>query len=114
MRLDGLTPPDYSGGMGRRKTTYYIDEGVLTAAKMTAVVTHRSESQLVEDALRAYVVEQGRGEAAREDMRKLLDELRARPELSDLDDEQSMKLAVRETRAVRQERSAKRRKRAVE
>jgi hypothetical protein len=95
--------------MARRKTTYYIDEGVLTAAKLTAVATHRSESRLVEDAIRSYVVEEGRGEAAREDMRRLLDELRARPELSDLDDEQSMALAVGETKAVRRERAAKRR-----
>ncbi|HEV7943760.1 MAG TPA: hypothetical protein VGP17_13285 [Solirubrobacteraceae bacterium] len=100
--------------MARRKTTYYIDEGVLTAAKMTAVATHRSESQLVEDALRAYVVEQGRGEAAREDMRRLLDELRARPKLSDLDDEQSMAAAVRETRAVRRARTAKRQEHTAE
>jgi hypothetical protein len=88
--------------VARRKTTYYIDEGVLTATKMTAVATKRSESQLVEDALRAYVVEEGRGDAAREDLRRLLEELRARPELGDLDDEQSMELAVRETRAARQ------------
>lgn len=93
--------------MARRKTTYYIDEGVLTATKMTAVATHRSESQLVEDALRAYVVDAGRGEAAREDMRRLLDELRARPGLDDLDDERSMALAVSEVRAARRERAAK-------
>jgi hypothetical protein len=93
--------------VARRKTTYYIDEGVLTATKMTAVATHRSESQLVEDALRAYVVDEGRGEAARQDMRKLLSELRARPRLNDLDDEQSMDLAVSETRAVRRKRAAK-------
>lgn len=99
--------------MARRKTTYYIDEGVLTATKMTAVATRRSESQLVEDALRAYVVEEGRGDAAREDLRRLLDELRARPELTDLGDEQSMALAVKETRAVRRERAARRRGRAA-
>jgi hypothetical protein len=102
-----MTPLCYRDGVARRKTTYYIDEGVLTATKMTAVATHRSESQLVEDALRAYVVDEGRGDAAREDMRQLLDELRARPELNDLDDEQSMALAVSETRAVRRERAAK-------
>jgi hypothetical protein len=95
------------GIMARRKTTYYIDEGVLTATKMTAVATNRSESQLVEDALRAYVVEEGRGDAAREDMRRLLEELRARPELGDLDDEQSMELAVRETRAARRTRATR-------
>jgi hypothetical protein len=98
--------------MARRKTTYYIDEGVLTAAKMTAVATQRSESQLVEDALRAYVVDEGRADAAREDMRRLLDELRARPGLNDLDDEQSMALAVSETRTVRQNRTKKPRGRA--
>jgi hypothetical protein len=108
-RLDGLTPSRYRHGMARRKTTYYIDEGVLTATKMTAVATHRSESQLVEDALRAYVVDEGRGEAAREDLRRLLGELRGRPELNDLDDEQTMALAVSETRAARRERAAKRR-----
>lgn len=99
--------------MARRKTTYYIDEGVLTATKMTAAATQCSESQLVEDALRTYVVEEGRGEAAREDLRKLLEELRVRPELDDLDDEQSMALAVEETRAVRRARSASRRGRAA-
>jgi hypothetical protein len=99
--------------MARRKTTYYIDEGVLTATKMTAAATQRSESQLVEDALRAYVVEEGRGEAAREDLRRLLEELRARPELGDLDDEQAMALAVEETRAVRRERAARRKSRAA-
>lgn len=109
LHLDGLTPLRYRGGVARRKTTYYIDEGVLTATKMTAVATHRSESQLVEDALRAYVVDEGRGEAAREDLRRLLDELRARPELDDLHDEQAMELAVSETRAVRRERAVKRR-----
>ncbi|MGA2471836.1 MAG: hypothetical protein ABSG64_14240 [Solirubrobacteraceae bacterium] len=94
--------------MARRKTTCYIDEGVLTAAKMTAVATRRSESQLVEDALRRYVVEEGRGEAAREDLRQLLDELRARPELNDLDDNESLELAVSETRAARRVRGESR------
>jgi len=103
-RLDGLTPTRYFWDVARRKTTYYIDEGVLTATKMTAVATHRSESQLVEDALRRYVVEEGGGEAAREDLRQLLDELRTRPELGDLSDTDSVDLAVLETRAVRQAR----------
>jgi hypothetical protein len=46
-------------------------------------------------------------------MRKLLEELRARPQLNDLDDEQSMELAVSETRAVRRKRAAKSRGRAA-
>ena len=95
--------------MGKRKTTYYIDEGVLTATKLTAVATHRSESTLVEEALRAYLIDEGRAEAARADLRSLLDDLRQRPELDDLDDEASMALAVEEVRAVRKERQQKRR-----
>lgn len=54
----------------RAAAPFAVDEGVLTATKMTAVVTHRSESRPVEDALCAYVVDEGRDEAAREDMRK--------------------------------------------
>ena len=88
-----------------------IDEGVLTATKGDGGGQCAAESQLVEDALRAYVVEQGRGEVDREDLRRLLEELRARPELGDLDDKQAMKLAVEETRAVRRERAARRRSR---
>ncbi|HXN37427.1 MAG TPA: hypothetical protein VN892_05275 [Solirubrobacteraceae bacterium] len=39
-------------------------------------------------------------------MSRFLNELRARPELNDLDDKQSMALAASETRAVRRERGA--------
>jgi len=95
--------------MGKRKTTYYIDEGVLTATKLTAVATHRSESTLVEEALRAYLIDEGRAEAARDDLRSLLDDLRQRSDLNDLDDEASMALAVEEVKAVRKERQKRRR-----
>jgi hypothetical protein len=54
------------------------------------------------------------GEAVREDMRRLMAELSARPELNDLDDEQSVALAVSETRVVRRERARKRRDQAAE
>lgn len=50
--------------------------------------------------------------AAREDMRGLLDELRGRPGLNDLDDEQSMALAVSEARTVRRGRAVRSRGRA--
>jgi hypothetical protein len=102
-----MTPLVYDCRMSKRKTTYYIEDGVLTAAKMTAVATHRSESLLVEDAIRAYVIDGGRGEAARDDMRKLLEELRQRPDLNDLSDEETTKLAAQEVKAMRQERAAK-------
>ena len=41
--------------MGRRKTTMYVDEDVLTATKVLAAGRGDSESQVVEDALRAYL-----------------------------------------------------------
>lgn len=48
----------------------------------------------------------GRARGRSEDMSRFLNELRARPELNDLDDKQSMALAASETRAVRRERGA--------
>ena len=83
--------------MDRRKTTVYLDPDVLTATKVLAVARQQSESQVVEDALRAYL---GNGtlEAARESLRGLMDRVAAR---SDLDDEEAIALAVDEVRAVR-------------
>jgi hypothetical protein len=60
-------------------------------------VARRSTTNDIDDDVRT---------GAREDMSRLLDELRAGPELNDLDDEQSMGLVVMETRAVRRERDA--------
>lgn len=94
--------------MGKRKTTYYIDDEILMAAKLTAVATHRSESALVENALRLYLIDEGRAQAAQDDLRSLLEGLRRRPGLNDLDDPASMALAVREVRAARNERGPSR------
>ena len=41
--------------MARRKTTVYLDDDVLTATKVVAASSARSESDVVEDALRAYL-----------------------------------------------------------
>lgn len=41
--------------MSRRKTTAYLDSDVLTATKVLAAAWERSESQVVEDALHAYL-----------------------------------------------------------
>jgi Bacterial antitoxin of type II TA system, VapB len=88
--------------VSKRKTTLYIDDDVMTAAKMTAVATRRSESALVEDALRTYLGE-GRAEAARADLRAVLDRLAAQ-NLDDLTDDEAMQIAVEEVRTVRAER----------
>ena len=39
----------------RRKTTIYIDDGLLRATKVAAVRSGKRDYQIVEDALRAYL-----------------------------------------------------------
>jgi predicted transcriptional regulator len=90
--------------MERRKTTVYLDPDVLTAAKVLAAARQQSESQVVEDALRAYLGS-GRLEAARSELRELMNRLAARDELTD---EQAMKIAVSEVRAARTARRTRR------
>lgn len=88
------------GGMSRRKTTVYLDADVLTATKMLAAARESSESQVVEDALRAYL-NAGQLEAASADLKTLMGRLAER---GDLDDTEAMALAVEEVRKVRAER----------
>ncbi len=75
----------------RRKVTLYVDEDVLRAARVRAARTDRRDSDIVEDALRSYlgfdVVERVWAQ-------------------SDLDEDEAMRLAVEETRAVRADRAA--------
>ena len=85
------------GPVSRRKTTVYLDSDVLTATKVLAASRERSESQVVEDALRAYLAA-GELEAASADLRALMARVAER---ADLDDEAAMTLAVDEVRAVR-------------
>jgi hypothetical protein len=81
----------------RRKTTVYLDSEVLTATKVLAAARERTESQVVEDALRAYLGSSD-VEVARADLRALMDRLAQR---ADLDDEAAMAVAVEEVRAAR-------------
>jgi predicted transcriptional regulator len=83
--------------MSRRKTTVYLDSDVLTATKVLAAARERSESQIVEDALRAYLRTDDL-ESATADLKALMQRVAAR---SDLDEDNAMNLAVEETRAVR-------------
>ena len=83
--------------MGRRKTTVYLDSDVLTATKVLAATRKRSESQVVEDALRAYL-RAGEIEAAGRDLRALMVRIAQR---GDLDDETAMTIAVEEVGTVR-------------
>lgn len=75
----------------------YLDPDVLTATKVLAAAGDRSESQVVEDALRAYL-RNGELEAAGEGLRKLMNRVAQR---DPLDDESALSLAVDEVRAAR-------------
>jgi predicted transcriptional regulator len=87
----------------RRKTTVYLDPDVLTATKVVAAARQQSESRVVEDALRAYLGD-GQLEAARADLRALMERVAKR---ETLDDEEAMAVAVGEVRAVRTARSSR-------
>ena len=70
----------------RRKTTVYVEETVLRAARIAAARTGRRDYQVVEDALRSYLG------------MELLDKVGKR---SDLDEGEALKLAYRETHRSR-------------
>jgi hypothetical protein len=88
----------------RQKTTVYLDPEVLTAAKVLGAARGQSESRVVEDALRSYL-RSAESEAAREDLRRLMERLAAR---ADMDEDTAMALAVEEVRSVRAARRARR------
>jgi len=77
----------------KRKVTLYLDEGVLRAARVRAARTDKRDSEVVEDALRAYLGFE------------TVERVWAR---SNLADAEAMKLAVDETHAVRAEKRAAR------
>jgi len=98
-----MTASSDHGAVDRRKTTVYLDPDVLTATKVLAAARQQSESRVVEDALRAYLGN-GQLEAARADLRALMDRAGKR---ETLDDEDAMAVAVDEVRAVRTARSSR-------
>lgn len=79
----------------KQKVTLYIDDEVLRVAKVRATRTGKGDSDLVEAALRSYLGFD------------LLDAIWARAD-PDLTEEEAMRIAVEETRAVRRERAARR------
>jgi hypothetical protein len=77
----------------KRKVTLYVDQDVLRAARVRAARTDKRDSEVVEDALRAYLGFD------------VLERVWAR---SNLNEDEAMRLAVDETRAARRERRAAR------
>ena len=74
--------------MGKLATTLYIDEGLLRAARDLAVRTGTDENEVVEEALAKHL------------LRELLDRTGRRANLSE---EEAMRLANDEVRAMRRE-----------
>ena len=89
--------------MAKKKTTVYLDSDVLTAAKAIALTSNRSESAVIEDAMRSYL-RSGRGDAVRGELGELLDRVAS---ASDLDEDAALAQAVTEVRVVRRERRAR-------
>ena len=83
--------------MVRRKTTLYLDADLLTAAKVVAATTARSESDVVSDALRAYL----RGKEAQAAARELQALMARVAERGEADEAAALALAVEETHAAR-------------
>jgi hypothetical protein len=73
--------------MAKKKTTVYLDEALLRAAKVVAARSGRREYQVMEEALRRYL-----GMEA-------VESIWAR---SDLDEEEALTLAYREVHASRE------------
>lgn len=77
----------------KKKVTFYLDEDVLRAARVRAARGDRRDSEIVEDALRAYLGFD------------VVERVWAR---STLNEDEAMKLAVSEIHAMRDEKRAAR------
>lgn len=84
-----------------KKTTVYLDSDVLTATKTAALTSNRSESAVIEDALRSYLRSREGGDAVRDELGDLLERVAS---TSDVDEDAALAQAVTEVRAVRRER----------
>lgn len=92
--------------MAKQRATIYLDADIRTATKVAAAAGHKSESDVVEEALRQYLQtdEQAR---AREGMRELFGRLEKRQKEDQslrLTEEEAMQIANDELHAMRAER----------
>jgi hypothetical protein len=79
--------------VGKKKVTLYVDEDVMRAARVRAARSDKRDSEVVEDALRAYLG---------------FDVLTSVWGRSGLTEDEAMRLAIEETHAVRAEKRAAR------
>jgi hypothetical protein len=92
--------------MARKKTTVYLDEELLTAAKVLAAASGRREYEVLEDALREYM-RGSRGVDGRAQLTALLDRIAER---GGLEEDEAASLARSELRAARKERATRARR----
>jgi len=110
--LVGQLAPDFqnSGNLGgmavaRKKTALYLDEKLMQSAKLLATTSGKHDYEVIEEALREYVV--ARREEAGRRMHELLDEIagwQERESVPRLTDAEAAALAASELHAVRAER----------
>ena len=83
--------------MAKQKSTYYLTEDIRTATKVAAVAGNRSESDVVEEALRRYL-RTPEAERGLDSIRELMDRVSARSALSE---EEAMGIANKELHTMR-------------
>ena len=91
--------------MARKKTALYLDEKLMQSAKLLAATSGKHDYEVIEEALREYVV--ARREEAGRRMHELLEEVagwQEREGLPRLSDAEAAALAAEELRAVRTQR----------
>jgi metal-responsive CopG/Arc/MetJ family transcriptional regulator len=89
--------------MARRKTTVYLDDDLLTATKVVAASSARSESDVVADALRAYL-KGDVAKAAAAEVRAVMQRVTKR---GPADEATAMKVALDEVAKTRKARQAR-------
>lgn len=86
-----------------------ISRELLEAVRHMASSQGRSEREILDDAARGYIVAFQGGDSRRaKETRALLDRMSSR--FDDLDEDEAMRIALREQRAFRRERAGERRK----
>lgn len=91
--------------IARKKTALYLDERLMQSAKLLATTSGKHDYEVIEEALREYVV--ARREEAGRRMHELLEEISAwqeREGVPRLTDAEAAALAAEEVRATRAER----------
>ncbi len=94
---------DVNGGNVMETSQTEISRELLEAVRRMASSQGRSEREILDDAVRGYIAFQGRDPRDTEGFRALLDRMPSR--FGDLEEEEAMRIALREQRAFRCDRA---------